>query len=242
METIALKEANPLAKVYVLYRDMATFGLNELNYEKSRRMGVIYVKYEMEDPPLVEAGERIVVRSSDAVMGSNLVIEADSLVLATAIVPNESNRGLARFFKVAVRQDGFYLEAHLKLRPTDFATDGIFMAGLAHYPKPLDETIAQAEAAACHAAQILARGTVEVPGIVSTIDQILCRGCGRCVESCPFQAPQLKESAPGLLRSEVNPALCKGCGTCSVVCPTGAAQVGHFKDGQIGDMIEAALE
>jgi heterodisulfide reductase subunit A-like polyferredoxin len=241
MDSIALKEANPRAKIFVLYRDMATFGLNEINYEKSRRLGVIYVKYEMEDPPAVEVGESIVVSVRDSATESNLILEPDSLVLAAAMIPNDNNRDLARLFKVAVRQDGFYLEAHLKLRPVDFATDGVFLAGLAHHPKPLDETIAQAEAAACHAAQVLARGSVEVPGIVSTIDQILCRGCGRCVESCPFQAPQLKEASSGLLRSEINPALCKGCGVCSVVCPTGAAQVGHFKERQVGDMIDAAL-
>jgi len=242
MEAIALKEANPKAEVYVLYRDMGTFGLNEPYYEKSRRMGVVYLRYDPEDPPAVEAGEKVTVRVKDQTLGEALALEADSLVLAAAIVPNDTNKELARLFKVSTHQHEFFLEAHMKLRPVDFATDGVFLAGLAHSPKPLDETIAQAEAAGCHAAQVLARGTVEVPGMVSVIDQFLCRGCGFCVESCPFQAPQLKQIAPGLLRSEVNPALCKGCGICGVVCPTGAAQVRHFKDEQIGDMIEAALE
>jgi len=242
MEAIALKEANPKALIYVLYRDMGTFGLNEPYYEKSRRMGVIYFRYDPEDPPQVEPGEKITVRVKDQGLGESVSLKADSLVLAAAIVPNDSNRELARLFKVSTHQHDFFLEAHMKLRPVDFATDGVFLAGLAHSPKPLDETIAQAEAAGCHAAQVLAPGYVEVPGMVSVIDQFLCRGCGFCVESCPFQAPQLKEIAPGLFRSEVNPALCKGCGACGVVCPTGAAQVRHFKDEQIGVMIEAALE
>ena len=177
----------------------------------------------------------------DPALDEIIALEADSLVLAAAIVPNQSNRELAKFFKVPTHQHDFYLEAHMKLRPVDFATDGVFLAGLAHYPKPLDETIAQAEAAGCHAAQVLARGFVEVAGSVSVIDQYLCRGCGRCVDTCPFHAPQLKEVAPDTHKSEVNPALCKGCGMCGVVCPTGAAQVRHFKDQQIGDMIEAAL-
>jgi len=242
MEAIALKENNHQAKVYVLYRDMTTFGLNESSYEKARRLGVIFVRFEPETPPVVEVGEKVVVRVMDATLGETITLAADSLVLAAAIIPNESNRQLAKFFKVATHQHDFYLEAHMKLRPVDFATDGVFLAGLAHYPKPLDETIAQAEAAGSHAAQVLAKRFVEVAGSVSVIDQYLCRGCGMCVETCPFHAPQLKEMAPGVFRSDVNPALCKGCGICTVVCPTGAAQVRHFKDGQIGDMIDAALK
>jgi ferredoxin len=148
---------------------------------------------------------------------------------------------LAKRFKVSTHADGSYLEAHMKLRPVDFATDGVFLAGLAHHPKPLDETISQAEAAGCHAASALARGCLDVPGTISVIDKFLCRGCGRCVEACPYEAPQLTEVVPGVMVSDVNPALCKGCGSCSVVCPTGAAQVRHFKDEQIADMIEAAL-
>ncbi|MEW6533915.1 MAG: FAD-dependent oxidoreductase [Thermodesulfobacteriota bacterium] len=242
MEALALKERNPQARIYVLYRDMTTFGLNEPHYEKCRRSGVTFIRYEPEDSPVVEVGEKVVIKVRDALVGGVIRLEADNLVLAAAIVPNESNKEVAKFFKVPVHQHDFYLEAHMKLRPVDFATDGVFLAGLAHYPKPIDETIAQAEAAGCHAAQVLARGSVEVPGSVSVIDRYLCRGCGMCVETCPFHAPQLKEVAPDVRKSEVNPALCKGCGSCAVVCPTGAAQVRHFKDEQIGDMIYAALQ
>jgi heterodisulfide reductase subunit A len=239
---LALKERNPRANVYVLYRDMTTFGLNEHSYQKCRSSGVTFIRYEQEDPPRVEVGEKVTVKLNDRVVDETITLEADSLVLAAAIVPNDSNKELAKFFKVPVHQHEFYLEAHMKLRPVDFATDGIFLAGLAHYPKPLDEAIAQAEAAGCHAAQVLSRGSVEVAGSVSVIDHYLCRGCGLCVETCPFHAPQLKEVAPDVFRSEVNQALCKGCGVCGVVCPTGAAQIRHYRDEQIGDMIEAALE
>ena len=156
----------------------------------------MFIRYEPENPPVVDAGEKITITVKDAVLGEIVALDADNLVLAAAIVPNDSNKELAKFFKVPVNQHEFYLEAHMKLRPVDFATDGVFLAGLAHHPKPLDETIAQAEAAGCHAAQVLARGYVEVAGSVSVIDQHLCRGCGICEETCPFHAPQLKEVAP----------------------------------------------
>jgi len=240
-DAIELKETNPAATVYVLYRDIRTFGVNEPYYEKARRMGVIFVRYEPDSPPTVEVGEDLTVRVKDLVLGGTLVLHADSLVLAAAIEPNDTNKDLARLFKISTNEDGYFLEAHMKLRPVDFATDGIFLAGLAHYPKPLDETIAQAEAAGSHAAQILAKGYVEAAGMVSVVNEFLCRGCGRCVDACPFQVPQLKEIERGRFVSEINPALCKGCGACAVACPTGAAQVRHFKDQQISDMIDTAI-
>ena len=210
--------------------------------EEARRMGVVFARFEPEESPVVEVGDKISVRFKDLVMGDSMTVEADNLVLAAAVIPNDDNKELARLFKVSVNEDDYFLEAHMKLRPVDFATDGVFLAGLAHYPKPLDETIAQAEAAGSHAAAVLARGYVEAPGMVSVVDQFMCRGCGRCVDVCPFNAPQLKEIQPGVVVSEVNPALCKGCGACGVACPTGAAEIRHFKDDQIGDMIDAAMD
>lgn len=240
-DAITLKEANPKANVYVLYRDIRTYGLAEPYYEKARRLGVIFVRFNPENPPTVEPGDKIKVMVKDLALDETLTLSADSLVLAAAIIPNEYNKELAKLYKLSTNEEGYFLEAHMKLRPVDFATDGVFLAGLAHYPKPLDETIAQAEAAASHAAQVLARGYVEAPGMISVVDQFFCRGCGRCVEVCPFHAPELKEIAPGVLKAEVNPALCKGCGACGVACPTGAASIRHFKDDQVGDMIDAAL-
>ena len=172
MDAIELKEANPDAKVYVLYRDIRTFGLNETYYEQARRLGVIFARYEQDAPPEVEIGNKIQVTLKDLIMGGMMKLEVDNLVLASAIVPNQNNKDLAKFFKISTNEDGYFLEAHMKLRPVDFATDGVFLAGLAHYPKPLDETIAQAEAAASHASLILARGYVEAPGMVSVIDPI----------------------------------------------------------------------
>ncbi len=240
-DAIALKEANPQSEIYVLYRDVRSFGLNEPYYEKARRLGVIFARYEQANPPEVTLGDKITVKAPDLALGGTLNIQADSVALAAAIVPSDYNKELSKLYKISVNEDGFFLEAHMKLRPVDFATDGIFLAGLAHYPKPLDETIAQAEAAGCHAAQILARGFVNASGMVSVVDEALCRACGRCVTVCPFGAPELREVSPGHWQSEINPALCKGCGACGVACPTGAAQIRHYKDEQIGDMIMAAM-
>lgn len=242
MATIALKEANPQANIWVLYRDIRTFALNELSYEKARRLGVKFVRYVPEDPPIVEIGDSIGVSVQDLVLGRRITVQADNVVLAAAIVPHASYAELAKLFKVSTHQDGFFLEAHMKLRPVDFATEGVFLAGLAHYPKSMDEAVSQAEAAACRGATVLAKGSIEVSGVVSVINQFLCRGCGRCEEACPFEAVHRVEVEPGIFRSEVNPVLCHGCGICGVVCPTGAAQVSHYQDKQVGDMIEAALE
>jgi heterodisulfide reductase subunit A len=240
-DSIALKEANPNAKIYVIYRDIRTYGLNEPVYEKARGLGVIFIRYEPENPPSVSVGDKIQVQVRDLVLDDVLTLDADSLALAAAVIPDEYNKELAKLYKLSTNEDGYFLEAHMKLRPVDFATDGVFLAGLAHYPKPLDETIAQAEAAGAHAAQVLAKGYVDAPGMVSTVDAFLCRGCGRCVDICPFDVPVLKEVSPGVWKSEINPALCKGCGACGVACPTGAAAIRHFKDDQVGVMIEAAL-
>jgi heterodisulfide reductase subunit A len=241
MDSIAIREANPKATVVVLYRDIRTFGLNEPYYEKARRLGVIFSRYDADKPPIVEVGAKINVRFRDKVFGTDVTLPADNLVLAAAIIPDEYNKELSRLYKISTNEDGYFLEAHMKLRPVDFATDGVFLAGLAHYPKPIDETIAQAVAAGAHAAQVLARGYVEAPGMVSVVDSFLCRGCGRCVEVCPFHAPELVEVSPGVFKSEINPALCKGCGACGVACPTGAAAIRHFKDYQITDMIDEAI-
>jgi heterodisulfide reductase subunit A len=144
-------------------------------------------------------------------------------------------------FKLPLNEDGFFMEAHAKLRPVDFATDGIFMAGMAHYPKPIEESIAQAKAAASRASVALAQDEITAEGVVSHVNQNLCRGCGKCVEACPFNAVVLQENEDSQTTAFVHEALCKGCGACAVACPTGAASVFHYDDQEILTMVEAAF-
>jgi len=168
------------------------------------------------------------------------LINADLVVLASAIVPRD-NEALAQMFKLSLNEDGFFMEAHAKLRPVEFATEGIFLAGMAHYPKPIEESISQAKAAASRASVVLSKENLTVEGVVSHVDEVLCRGCGKCVDACPYSAVSLVEREGGKTAAFVQAALCKGCGACSVACPTGAASIFHYDDREVLSMVEAAL-
>jgi heterodisulfide reductase subunit A len=211
-------------------------------YKEARAKGVIFIRYDLDNKPVVaetDEGE-LELKVVDHVLQRPISLKPDFITLASAI----ETRGLeelAQKFKVPVSQDGFFMEVHMKLRPVDFANDGVFVCGLAHYPKPIDESIAQAQAAAARAATILAQKSIEVEGVVSTVDESLCRGCGECVEACPYGAPELVEISEGVQVSQIQEALCKGCGACAVACPTGAAAIHHFTDNEVLAMIEAAL-
>ncbi len=241
-KAVELKTRNPETDVYILYRDIRTYGEREDLYSEARRRGVIFIRYNVENKPVVtetpEGG--LQVRVTDHVLGRPIVLRPDFITLATAI-QTEGAGELAQMFKVPLNQDNFFLEVHMKLRPVDFAADGTFMCGLAHYPKPIDESISQAQAAAARAATVLARKSIEVEGVVSSVDETLCRGCGKCVEACPYGAPHLVEKQAGVMVSNIQEALCKGCGACSVACPTGAASIRHFNDREVLAMVEAAL-
>ena len=241
-KALELKERNPEMDVYIIYRDLRTYGEREDLYKEARAKGVIFIRFNPENKPVVEETEEggLKVTVVDHVLQRPISLTPDFITLASAI----ETRGLdelAQMFKVPVSQDGFFMEVHMKLRPVDFATDGIFVCGLAHYPKPIDESIAQAQAAAARAATILAQKKIEVEGVVSTVDQSLCRGCGECVEACPYGAPELVEITEGVQVSQIQEALCKGCGACAVACPTGAAAIRHFTDHEVLTMVEAAL-
>nr|NJM03481.1 CoB--CoM heterodisulfide reductase iron-sulfur subunit A family protein [Desulfobacula sp.] len=238
---LKFKEVNPDMDVYVLYRDIRTYGQREEKYKEARDKGVIFVRYDLEHKPLVQKeGSSLSVTVRDHVLGMDLEIETDLLVLASAIVP-EDNAALAQMFKLSLNDDRFFMEAHAKLRPVDFATDGIFLAGMAHYPKPVEESIAQAKAAASRATVVLSKDTVTVDGVVSQVNEALCRGCGACEDACAFGAIAVHIREDGVKIASVQQALCKGCAACSVACPTGAAGVFHYNN-EVLTMIETALE
>jgi heterodisulfide reductase subunit A len=235
---LRLIEKNPAVNVYVLYRDIRTYGKREALYQAAREKGVLFFRYAPEDKPCVTAdGKRLKVDFTDPILGRKLTVDADLLCLAAAIVPRESTQ-LARLFKVPTDSDGWLLEAHQKLRPVDFATEGVFLCGMAHYPKPIDESMAQAKAAAARAACYLAMDRIRVGGIVTRIDAKLCSGCGGCIDVCPFGAIGFNAEASV---AEVNPALCKGCGACAAACPSEAPVLMGFTNGQLYAQIKNAF-
>ena len=190
---LRLKELNPDMDVYILYRDLRTYGLRENLYQEAREKGVIFIRFEVDHKPKVsqDAQGNLTVEVIDHILGMPIHLHPDVLTLASAIIVKQQEK-LAKMFKVPLTNDGFYLEAHMKLRPVDFATDGVFVAGLAHYPKPMDEAIAQAKAAAARAALVLAKDAIRAGGVVAGIDPALCSGCQACVGVCPFGAISLQ--------------------------------------------------
>jgi len=241
---LRLKELNPKMNIFILYRDMRTYSFKEDYYQEARSKGIVFIRYEENHPPKVEASRRegeyvLTVRVIDPILGEELVLDTDILALSVGSIPLPENRELAQFYKVPLNEDGFFLEAHVKLRPVDFATDGIFLAGLAHSPKFIEESIAQAKAAASRATTILVKDKVMAEGIVSSINENLCGGCGICEVLCPYTAIEVDRQAKV---AKVNEALCKGCGTCAAACPSGAAQQKGFTRNQILSMTSAFLE
>ncbi len=240
LAALHLKELNPEMEVFVLYRDIRTYGEREALYRQAREKGVIFIRYDRDHKPQVHATpEALEISIMDHVLRRPLMIPANLLTLASAIVPYRDEQ-LAQFFKVPLNADGFFVEAHVKLNPCAFATDGVFLCGLAHYPKPIDESIAQAQAAASAATVLLAQQTIRTSGTTAQADARVCSGCGVCVSLCPYNAPALKTQGPMAGKAEINPALCKGCGLCVASCRSGALQLQGFDDGQIMAMIDAA--
>jgi heterodisulfide reductase subunit A-like polyferredoxin len=239
---LALKKINPKANVYILYRDIRTYGFKEEYYRKARAEGVVFIRYDLAGKPLVSSestgnGKRnILIKTKDPILNRQIVLQADLLALAPAILAPKSNKDLARMLKVPVNEDGFFLEAHMKLRPVDFATDGIFVCGLAHAPKSMDESIAQAKAAAARASVVLSKAAIETQGQTAKVDKKRCSGCGLCELVCAYKAIELdvKEGC-----AKVNEALCKGCGACAATCRCGALDVKGFTNQQIFQMMEA---
>jgi heterodisulfide reductase subunit A len=235
---LELKRRNPDIAIYVLYRDIRTYGEREDLFTRARREGVTFIRYDIEHKANVTTGDgALKVEINDPILNRRLSISADLLVLATAIVASESEQ-LATFFKIPVNDDGFFMEAHAKLRPVDFATDGVFLCGLSHYPKSIDETIAQALAAASRSAGLISTGKVFATGTVAQVNPAFCSSCGVCVSICPYAAPSFIEKGPLAGKAEINLVLCKGCGLCVASCRSGAINLKGFGEDQIMAMID----
>jgi heterodisulfide reductase subunit A len=243
---LKLKETSPGMDIYVLFRDMRTYGFAEDHYREAADQGVNFIRWEPDDRPRVEAVEneegKPVVRVTvpDPVLGKKLAIDADAVVLSAAVIPSAGNQEIARLFKVPMNPDGFFQEAHVKLRPVDFAVDGVFMCGTNHYPKHISETISQALGAAGRAVTILSHDTVTASGSVCEVEEDDCISCGACISVCVYGAIEFYDTPKGK-KARVNPVLCKGDGLCCTKCPTNAIILKHYTNKEILDQIDAAL-
>jgi len=228
---LILKELNPDMDIYILYRDIRTYGEREDLYTEARSKGVQFIRYEIDDRPRVEKRDgKFKVIVTDQVINRPVEIETDIITLASAIVPRNDHGAFSKLFKVATNQDGFFMEAHAKLRPVDFASPGIFVCGLAHGPKAIDEAISQAKATVSRACTILSHKERMVGGAVAEVDPDLCAICLTCIRVCPFGVPQIDyENAV----AKIDPGACQGCGICASLCPRNAIQVRHYKDEQM---------
>ncbi|MFZ5647336.1 MAG: NAD(P)-binding protein [Bacillota bacterium] len=228
---LQLKKANPGANIFILYRDIRSYGLLEEYYTEARRSGVIFIRYEENEGPDVRLTDgRLAVTIKDHILHMPLAIEPDLLVLSTGMAPGEDNEKLSRIFKVPLDADGFLLEAHMKLRPVDFSADGMYLCGTAHAPKSVRETVIQANAAAMRAVTLLSKEKLENVPIVATVNTKKCAGCGVCVKACGYNARSINEKQKVATVTEV---LCQGCGACVVACPNGATQQKGFEKGQM---------
>jgi len=235
---LELKTRNPETNVYILYRDIRTYGEREDLYREARSRGVLFFRYDPDEKPEVAAnGKGVTVKFKDSIVGRKLIVNADMLCLATAIVAH-GDLSLSRLFKVPVDADGWLLEAHQKLKPVEFATEGVFLCGMAHYPKPIEESIAQAQGAAAKALTVLARDNILVGGIVARIESELCSGCLGCINVCPYAAITFNAEKH---IAEINQALCKGCGACAAACPSEAPILLGFSNKQIYAQIKSAM-
>jgi len=238
---LKIKEISPETEVYVLYKDVRTYGFKEDYYREAAKKGVLFINYADERKPKVtnENGQ-LKVKFWEPVLKEEIEIEPNLVVLSAATIPNPDNKRIAEMLKVPLIKEGFFLEAHMKLRPVDFATEGVFLCGMAHSPKYIDESIAQACAAAARATTILSKKMLEMEGIIANVNEDLCSSCRICESLCPYGAIEMKEK-DGKLVAHVIEALCKGCGVCGTACPTKAITMGHFTNEEILAQVKAAL-
>ncbi len=243
---LKLKAINPKMDVTIAFRDMRTYGFNEEYYRQASEKEVRFIRWTPEDPPTVKAAEAedgrpvLQVAATDPILGEKLAFDADLLALAAAVVPSAGAQEIASLFKVPLGPDGFFQEAHVKLRPVEFAADGVFLCGMAHYPKHIPEAVNQAYGAAGRALALLSNDIVTVSGAVCEVNQKTCMGCGACAAVCTYDAIEMRKTKERQ-KAIVNPVICKGDGLCNAVCPTGAIVLKHFTDREILSQIDALV-
>ncbi len=242
---IAIKRMNPAADVYVIHKDIRTYGFREALYKEAGELGVKFVRVPEDKPPMLAAnGNDLELTASDVILGEDVMIKPDMLVLSTGIRPHHDNEELAKMLKVPLSKDKYFLEAHMKLRPVDFATNGVFLSGLAHWPKFTDESVAQASGAAARAMTIISKDELKSEGIIAAVNEDVCDGCAICEPVCEYKAITIvvDPKNPEKKKAQVNEGLCKGCGCCVAACPSGAMEQRGYKNNQIIAAIDAALE
>ncbi|MFW6142831.1 MAG: CoB--CoM heterodisulfide reductase iron-sulfur subunit A family protein, partial [Desulfovermiculus sp.] len=240
---LKLKEMNPKMDIFILFRDMRTYGFREDAYREAADKDVKFIRYQPDNPPVVEPGtseegkEVLQVTVPDPVLGCQLVLDADVVSLAAAVIPAADSPEISALFKAPLGSDGFFKEAHVKLRPVEFGTEGVYLCGTAHYPKHISEVVNQAYGAAGRVLTLLTHDQVTVSGSVCVVDDKKCIGCGACMRACTYEAIEMQETRQGH-KAVVNPVLCKGDGLCNAKCPTGAISLKHFTDEEITSQID----
>jgi heterodisulfide reductase subunit A-like polyferredoxin len=233
---IKLKDLNPMSEIFILYRDMMTYGFKEKYYKEAREKGIMFLQYDKDKKPEITIENGLLVKTYEPMLQETLEIPADYVILSTGMQPSPDNVEVAKILKVPLNVNGFFLEAHVKLRPVEFSTEGVFVAGACHSPKFITECISQASAAASRACVSISHDKMQKDPAVSCVNEELCNGCGLCVEICPFSAIDLEDG-----KAIVNKALCKGCGLCSGTCRSGAIQHSGYSDHQILEMIKESM-
>ena len=238
-QALLLKSKHPDAQVFVLYRDLRTYAFKEDAYREAAEAGVIFIRYDEDSEPKVTSDKRrgLSVKVFEPLLQEHIEIQPDRIVLAAAIMPPEENERFAQLLKLPLSKDRFFLEAHMKLRPNEFATDGVFLAGLAHSPKYIDESIAQASGAAARAVTILSKESLFAEGIISHVDEEVCTGCGTCIALCPYGAIERTEDD----KAHVVEVMCKGCGVCAASCPERAIDIRGFTMEQMLAQMSSAM-
>ena len=240
-QAIEIKEKYPEKNIFIFYRDIRTPGFKEKLYKKARGLGIVFIRFDLENKPQVQENENgLTIYAFEPTIQKSISVDVDLLNLATAIEPNDNSK-ISNFFKLPTNDENFFMEAHAKLRPVEFASDGIYLCGLTHYPKSIEESISQARAAASRAATVLSKDKTQISPLISQIDQEKCIGCGLCSQVCPFGAIQMAEIPEKGLVAENISASCKGCGICAASCPQKAIDMLHFRDSQLEVAIEAAI-